>query len=111
MSDLFYLNIPLFLYTVPPEVYVSATSSRIAIGQSTTLTCSITRSVPSDYTIEWTLTNTNDVTTTLTETGETLILTNIAENEFGTYTCTVTNAANLSHSANTAIEQGMIAYT
>ena len=45
--------------TVPPEVTLSATSSRIALGQSTNLTCSITRSVPSNYTIEWTLSNTN----------------------------------------------------
>ena len=94
------------LHIVPPEVIVSATSSRIAVGQSTNITCSITRSVPSDYTIEWTLTSTSDVTTTLTETGETLILTDIAEDEFGTYTCTVTNAADLSGSADTTIEEG-----
>ena len=92
--------------TVPPEVTVTATSSRVALGQSTNLTCSITRSVPSNYTIEWTLTNTDDVTTTLSDTEETLVITDIAENEFGTYTCTANNSAYLSGSANTTIEQG-----
>ena len=85
---------------------VTATSSRIALGQSTDLTCSITRSVPSNYTIEWTLTNTDDVTTTLSDTEETLVITDIAEDEFGVYICTVTNSANLSGSANITIEQG-----
>ena len=102
----FGVHIFTFLYTVPPEVFVSATSSRIAVGQSTNITCSIARSVPSNYTIEWTLTSTSDVTTTLNETGETLMLTDIAENEFGTYTCTATNAADLSGSGNTTIEEG-----
>ena len=92
--------------TVPPEVTVTATSSRIALGQSTNLTCSITRSVPSNYTIEWTLTNTDDVTTTLNDTEETLVITAIAEDVFGIYTCTVTNSADLSGSANITIEQG-----
>ena len=106
-------NILTFLYTVPPEVFVSATSSRIAVGQSTNITCSITRSVPSDYTIEWTLSSTSDVTTTLNEAGETLMLTDIAENEFGIYTCTATNTADLSGSANTTvtIERGMMIYS
>ena len=92
--------------TVPPEVTVTATSSRIALGQSTNLTCSITRSVPSNYTIEWTLTNTDDVATTLSDTEETLVITDIAENEFGVYTCNATNSAGLSGSANITIEQG-----
>ena len=92
--------------TVPPEVTVTATSSRIALGQSTNLTCSITRSVPSNYTIEWTLTNIDDVTTTLSDTEESLAITDIAEDAFGTYTCTVTNSAGLSGSANITIEQG-----
>ena len=100
------MYIILFLYTVPPEVSVSATSSRIAVGQSTNITCSIARSVPNDYTIQWTLTSTSDVTTTLTETGETLTLADIAEDEFGTYTCTVTNAADLSGSATITIREG-----
>ena len=95
-----------YIHTVAPEVDVSATSITIAVGQSTTLTCSISRSNPSDYTVEWSLTNTNDVTTTLAETGETLVVTDIADNEFRTYTCNVTNSADLSGSANITIEEG-----
>ena len=95
-----------YIHTVAPEVDVSATSTRIAVGQSTTLTCTISRSNPSDYTVEWSSTNTNDVTTTLAETGETLVVTDIADNEFGTYTCNVTNSADLSGSANITIEEG-----
>ena len=93
-----------YIHTVAPEVDVSATSTRIAVGQSTTLTCFISRSNPSDFTVEWSLTNTNDVTTTLAETGETLVVTDIADDEFGTYTCNVTNSADLSGSANITIE-------
>ena len=92
--------------TVPPEVTVTATSSRIALGQSTDLICSITRSVPSNYTIKWTLTNTDDVTTTLSDIEDTLVVTDIAEDMFGIYTCTATNSAHLSGSANITIKQG-----
>ena len=92
-----------YIHTVAPEVDVSATNTRIDVGQSTTLTCSISRSNPSDYTVEWSLTNTNDVTTTLAETGETLVVTDIADDEFGTYTCNVTNSADLSGSENIRI--------
>ena len=106
--EVYYSPIIMILHTltVPPEVTVTATSSRIALGQSTDLTCSITRSVPSNYTIEWILTNTDDVTTTLSDTEETLVITDITENEFGVYTCTVTNLADLTGSANITIEQG-----
>ena len=34
------------------------------------------------------------------------MITDIAENEFGTYICTANNSADLSGSANTTIEQG-----
>ena len=90
--------------TVPPELTVSATNPRLVLGPSTNITCSITRSVPSNYTIEWTLTNTDDVTTTLINTEQTLVVT---RGEFGTtYTCTATNSAGLSGSANITIEEG-----
>ena len=86
---------------------VSATQTRIAVGQSTTLTCSADRSNPSGITFAWSFTETSGVTTILSgETGQTLQLSDIAEDEFGTYTCNSTNSANLSGSANIAIEQG-----
>ena len=54
----------------------------------------------------WTLTNTNNITTTLDETGQILVVTNIEENDFGTYTCNVTNSAGLSATAEITIEEG-----
>ena len=86
---------------------VSATKIKIALNQSTTLTCSVTRSNPSNPTFKWNLTNTNNVVTTLTgETGETLQLSNIAEGQFGTYSCTATNSARQSGIASVTIDQG-----
>ena len=52
------------------------------------------------------MTNTNDGTTTLNETGDTLVVTDIAEDEFGTYKCTATNSADLSGSVTVTIEEG-----
>ena len=85
---------------------MSATRSRILVGQSTNISCSVSRTVPTAYTIEWTLTTTSGGTTTLTQTGETLMLTDISEDEFGTYTCNVTNSAGLSGTADITIEEG-----
>ena len=96
----------LYLFTAPPELSISATSTRIAIGQSTNLTCTISRSVPIDPTIEWTMADLNNITTTLNETGMTLMIINITEDEFGDYTCTAINSAGLSGSDNITIEQG-----
>ena len=92
--------------SVTPEVSVSATRTRILVGHSINITCSIARTVPTNYTIEWTLTNTSEVTTVLAEAGETLLLTDISEAEFGVYTCNATNTAGLSGSADITIEEG-----
>ena len=95
------------LVAVPPEVSVSATQTRITVGQSTILTCSIIASNPNDPTFAWSFTDTSGVTTILSgETGQTLQLSNIAENEFGTYICNAINSANLSGTVNIIIEQG-----
>ena len=86
---------------------VSATKIRIALNQSTTLTCSVTRSNPSDLTFKWTLTDTlGDVTTLAEGTGKTLQLSNIAKDQFGTYSCTATNSARQSGIASVTIDQG-----
>ena len=83
---------------------VSSTSTGVILGQSVNITCNVLRSIPTNYTIVWTLTRISDGNvTTLTEDGETLILTDITEDELGTYTCTTTNSADLSGSANITI--------
>jgi len=93
--------------TVPPEVSVTATQTRIAMGQSTTLNCSVDRSNPSGITYAWSFTDTSGVTTILSgETGETLQLSSIVENEFGTYTCNATNSEDLSGTGDITIERG-----
>ena len=90
----------------PPEVTVSASSTRILLNESTTLNCSVLSSNPSTFSVMWTLTNTNNITTTLSETGEILVVSNVGENTFGTYTCNVTNSASLSATAEITIEEG-----
>ena len=93
--------------TDPPEVSVSATRTRLPVNESTTLTCSVTSSNPSDFTLVWTLTSTNG-STTINSTDQTLEVANIGEDDFGTYTCNVTNSAGLSGVASITIEQGGI---
>ena len=98
--------------TVPPEVSVSATKTRIAVGQSTTLTCSVIRNNPSGIITTWSFTDIHNTTLPLPgETEFTLQLLEIMEDEFGTYKCNVTNAADLSGTADIAIEQGCKALT
>ena len=85
---------------------MSATSTRLLVNEPTTLNCEVTVSNPSDFTVMWTLTNTSGDTIPLSETELTLVLSSIGENEFGTYTCNVTNSANLSGTAEVSIEEG-----
>ena len=94
------------LHTDPPEVTVIATRTRLLVNQSTTLNCSVTSSNPSDVTVAWSLTNMSGVVAVLSVTEQTLIVSNIEEDEFGTYTCNVTNSAGLSETAEITIEQG-----
>ena len=101
------IHLMMFSLTVPPEVSVTATQTRIAVDQSTNLTCSIDASNPDVSTISWSFTNTSGATTILSgETGQTLQLSDIAEDEFGTYTCNATNSEGLSGTGDITIEQG-----
>ena len=93
-------------YTVPPEVVVSATRTTVAVGQSTTFTCSANRTNPDVSSVAWSFTDINDMTTILSETGEMLELLNITEDDIGTYTCNLTNSADLSGTASITIELG-----
>ena len=97
----------IYVYSIdPPEVTVSASRTRIPLNESTTLNCSVSVSNPSTFSVMWTLTNTNNITTTLSETEEILVVSNIEEYDFGTYTCNVTNSASLSATAEITIEEG-----
>ena len=79
-----------FLPAIPVVDIVADPRVRIALGQSVTLTCNVTKANPTAFTYEWTF---EDTDTTLSETSETLTLSDIMASQFGTYTCDVTNAA------------------
>ena len=85
---------------------MTATRTRLLVSESTNITCSVSSSNPTEVTLVWTLNSTSNVVTTLDETGEILVVSNIGEDEFGTYTCSATNTANLTGSASITIEQG-----
>ena len=89
---------------------MTATRTRQLVSESTNITCSVSSSNPAEFTLVWTLNSTNNVVTTLDETGEILVVSNIGEDEFGTYTCSATNTANLTGSASITIEQGGMYY-
>ena len=91
----------------PPEVNVLATRTRLIVNGSTTLNCTVTSNNPSNFTLVWTLTTTSG-STTITSTNQTLVLSSVGEDEFGTYTCNVTNSAGLSGTADITIEIGGI---
>ena len=86
---------------------VLATRTRLLVNGSTTLNCTVTSSNPSNFTLVWTLTTTSG-STTITSTNQTLVLSSVGEDEFGTYTCNVTNSAGLSGTADITIEIGGI---
>ena len=89
---------------------MTATRTRLLVNESTNITCSVSGGNPTEFTLVWTLNSTSNVVTTLDETGEILVISNIGEDEFGTYTCSVTNTANLTGSASITIEQGGMYY-
>jgi len=89
--------------TVPPEVQVTATLTRVVVGNSTTLTCTVTRSNPmGSYTYRWVHNN----SITLSETSSMLTVNIMTESNLGTYHCEVTNSAGLSGNGTTTIELG-----
>ena len=89
--------------TVPPEVEVTATLTRVVVGNSTTLTCTVTRSVPmGSYTYRWVHNN----SITLRETSSMLTVSILTESDVGVYRCEVTNSVGLTGSNTTTIELG-----
>ncbi len=79
------------LSTVEPEVEIAATpQARIALGQSVSLFCNVTRANPSvDFTYVWRMVS----GPTLPDETNTLVLFDIEANQFGTYSCEVINDA------------------
>ena len=91
-----------FSDTVPPEVEVTTTFTRVVVGNSTILNCTVTRSNPMGYTFRWTHNN----SIILSETSDMLTVSILRQSDVGVYRCEVTNSAGLSGSNTTTIELG-----
>ena len=92
-----------FFNTVPPEVEVTATLTRVVVGNSTTLTCTVTRSNPmGSYSYRWV----HNDSITLSETSSMLTVSILSESDVGVYCCEVNNSAGLSGNNTTTIELG-----
>ena len=88
---------------VPPEVEVIATLTRVVVGNSTTLSCTVTRSNPmGGYTYRWVHNN----SIILSETSSILNVSIQTESNLGVYRCEVNNSVGLSGSNTTTIELG-----
>ena len=96
------------LSPVIPEVTLVASQTRVALGNSVTLTCTVTRANPStDYTYTWIFTGDDGTPTSIDgETTDTLEISAVMESDYGDYTCNVTNTAGTGESNTATIEQG-----
>ena len=94
----------MLFYAVPPVVEVTASRMKVNIRSSTILFCNVTRTNPhvTDYT--WMDEDTN--TEIDNDNMAVLMLALLTEQDFGTISCTATNAAGISGKANVTIEQG-----
>ena len=101
--DTIVMHGPLTIFIVPPEVEVVASSSRVILGGSTTLTCNVTRTNPEVADIQWRNENTGE---RILETSDILLLDLSVVTDFGTYSCTVTNSAGEVGTGNLTITQG-----
>ncbi len=85
-----------------PEVEVIASpQKRIAVGQSVSLFCNVTRANPNIFTYVWSYNSGQGPP----ETTNTLNLTDVMSNQFGTYSCDATNTAGTG-SGSIVIEEG-----
>ena len=80
-------------YTAVPMVEVNATDrSRVAVGESVTITCEvISGGNPSSNSFMWYLNNSLITPNTTTLTSSSINLPAVMESDIGTYTCRVTN--------------------
>ncbi len=93
----------MYTISVRPEVVVTADRIRVGLDDTVTLSCAVTRTNPeTDGNYEWTSPSGN----VLSETSNTLEVTFSDIQDFGTYTCDVTNTANVSGTGNLTIGQG-----
>ena len=91
-------------HLVPPEVEVTASHLQVNLGGSISLFCNVTRTNPDvDGTYVWINERTKQQ---ISESSETLSLTLSTLEDFGTYTCMVTNTADATGSGSVTIEQG-----
>ena len=92
------------MHAVTPVVDVTASRIRVNIGASTMLFCNVTRTNPGIANYTWM----DEDTSTRFNIGSTdmLNLALLSTQDFGTISCTATNAAGISGKANVTIEQG-----
>ena len=84
-------------------VEVTASSQRVSIGATVTLSCSVNRTNPVVDTYVWV----NEAnSSTLVGTESVITVTFSSTQDFGTYRCTVNNTAGLLGSDSVTIEQG-----
>lgn len=91
------------LSLVAPTVEVVTDRTKVALEDSTTLHCIVNRTNPEVDTYVWMHENSN---IQFAGSNSTLSVIFATENHFGTITCTATNAAGRSGSANVTIERG-----
>ena len=90
--------------SVSPEVELTASDLKVGLGGSTTLLCNVTRTNPGITGVYvWRNENTG---TFLSEQSDNLQVTLSTANDFGTYSCTVTNSAGEVGTGNLTITQG-----
>lgn len=93
------------MFTVVPEIEVNATQDVVNVGEVITLTCIITRSIPSNISeYQWRLVGPNG-TRDLMEANSQLEVNVTSNADYGTYICSATNAANLTGEGNLTIQQ------
>lgn len=91
------------LCLVVPSVEVVASRTKVALGESTTLHCGVTRTNPAIDTYVWMHENSGIA---LVDGNDTLTVMFATEQHFGVITCNATNAAGRSGSGSVMIERG-----
>ena len=83
----------LFLIVVAvPEVNLTADSTRVAVGDSVTLTCTALLGNPMNYTFSWFHNGmTTSTSTAMQQSSSTLNIASIKEDDIGVYSCSVNN--------------------